>query len=103
MSDPGFRVIKPVPLYLCGFQGCPLTFYHRRSLVIHRKAAHQLQARYRCVECGKEFRYRSALATHYTIHVFRSKKEKCPVCRSLFQTARSLRRHQNQYRHFIDE
>lgn len=100
MSDPGFVLVKPLPLYLCGVDKCPVTFPNRKSLVYHRRCSHGIRPVYKCPECSKEFRYRSWLASHYLVHIMGpKKKEKCPVCSALFLHRRSLLRHCKEFKH----
>lgn len=107
-ADPGFVLVKPLPLYLCGFQGCQVTHLSRKSMDLHRARTHRLVRTYYCVVCGKDCRYLSTFDQHFRTHhlprSLRKKKDeetKCPVCRNRFATTGSLKRHQKTFRHFL--
>lgn len=108
MADPGFVLVKPLPLYLCGFQGCRVTHLSRKSMDLHRARTHRLARTYFCVVCGKDCRYLSTFDQHFrTHHLPRPpktiKKPKCPMCRYRFATTGSLKRHQRTFRHLLEE
>lgn len=103
MADPDFVLVKPLPLYLCGFQGCRVTHLSRGGMEMHRARSHRLAKTYFCVVCGHNCRNLAKFYQHFRVHHLpkTTKKPKCPVCRYRFATTGSLKRHQKTFRHFL--